>query len=178
MATVVVCLLGLSGPTLTYWAPFFFGFIELSTLPLLVFDFFKQVCLLRHRPIPPKPGVLSPHSARPRQFPDFKRYSYVRNLDGASRLTFGLLFLILRCILWPIEVLRFLSDVWLIHSSGELRDAFTLLAFAGLCTALTALQIVWGIKILRRFVRLASIYAVVGASTRGDAHTIVGARDL
>jgi hypothetical protein len=79
--------------------------------------------------------------------------------------------------LWPIEVLRFLSDVRLIRSSGEVRDAFTLLAFAGLCTALTALQIVWGIKILRRFVRLASTHAVVGAHTRENAHTIVGARD-
>ena len=52
VATVVVCLLGQSGPTLTYWAPFFFGFIELSTLPLLVFDFFKQVCFVRHVPPP------------------------------------------------------------------------------------------------------------------------------
>ena len=101
----------------------------------------------------------------------------MRNLDGAARLAFGVLVLILRCILWPIEVLRFLLDVWLIHSSGELHDACTLLAFAGLCTALTALQIVWGIKILRRFVHLASTHAVVGARTREDAHTIVVARD-
>ena len=50
VATVTVCLLGLSGPTLTYWAPFFFGFIELSTLPLLIFDFLKQVCIVRPPP--------------------------------------------------------------------------------------------------------------------------------
>ena len=104
--------------------------IEISTIPLLVFDLFKQ-------------------------FPEMKTSSeLVRQIDEWSRLVFGILFIFLRCVLWPRQVLKFLMDLhtmW--HVADVQNSSMRLITFAVNAVLLSVLQMFWAKKVIRGFMR-------------------------
>lgn len=139
----VVCISFISGfrtNGFRYYAPFFFGVIETSSVPLSIMNIFKSSKELS------------------------KKYPITSTLVS---ITFAITFLIVRIYLWMPLMCDFLEVVFLMgfnHSNGSGQGAIDkavsvapyILAFAtGLFLSL--LQILWGYKVVRGILRLVGI---------------------
>mmetsp|Transcript_17968 Transcript_17968/g.25594 ORF Transcript_17968/g.25594 Transcript_17968/m.25594 type:complete len:335 (-) Transcript_17968:276-1280(-) len=139
----VVCISSISGfrtNGFRYYAPFFFGVIETSSVPLSIMNIFKSSKELS------------------------KKYPITSTFVS---ITFAIIFLIVRIYLWMPLMYDFLEVVFLMgfnHSNGSGQGAIDkavavapyILAFAtGLFLSL--LQIIWGYKVVRGILRLIGI---------------------
>ena len=112
------------GPFFNYYIPFFFGFTELSSLPLVFVDLFRQL---------PKLGT---------------QYSAINEL---SRTLFAVSFLIIRVCYFPYVMLtKWWPDMWQAWSGDDVRCTMTAFGWMGFSSVfLTLLQLFWGYKIIR-----------------------------
>ena len=112
------------GPYFNYYAAFFFGFTEISSMPLAFVDLFRQL---------PKLADANPA------------------LNELLRTTFAVSFLIIRVFYFPYVMLsKWWPDLYTAYTSSDVRCAgyvFGWMAFSS--TFLTFLQLFWGYKILR-----------------------------
>ncbi|CAM9673426.1 unnamed protein product [Chrysoparadoxa australica] len=117
-----------------YYAVFFLGLTELSSVPLSVVDIFKHF----------------------RELGD--KYA---GLNTALRLAFAVLFLLVRCIWWPLVSVQFYQDTFESFSKGTVHDTGVVLFFLVSNILLTLLQWYWGFLIVRAALKMAqkvSIY--------------------
>jgi hypothetical protein len=127
-ATLCTALGGASmgGPFAQYYVAFFFGFTELSSVPLAFVDLFRQVKDLAET------GVGSA-------------------LNEVSRTLFVLSFLPIRCVWFPIVmVTKFWPDMIEAYSSDDIRCPMITYYWMFFSSSfLTFLQLFWGYKIMR-----------------------------
>jgi hypothetical protein len=118
--------LALGGPYFQYYAPFFFGVTELSTIPLLIVDIFKQL-------------------------PDLLESPRGRAVHAGAKSLFVLTFMPIRCLLFPMVMLtKFWPDMLAVYSHADMRFWGGVFAWMLLSsTLLTGLQLWWGYKIVR-----------------------------
>ncbi len=142
---VVTFLVGVFGiipqPYLQSYSLFFFGIAELSTIPLQVVDIFKNF----------------KHTQWATEFQDVKVF---------FQFLFALLFLIIRCIIWPSVSFVFWRDALMLLSKGKAHN--TLIVVFSLCANvfLTSLQIYWGALICKKISR----YTFDGRTERNNIH--------
>ena len=112
------------GPYFTFYSAFFFGFTEVSSVPLAFVDLFRQL---------PKLANL---------FPIF---------NELSRTLFAVSFLIIRVGCFPyLMVTKWWPDVAAAYSAGDVRcPGYTFAWMIFSSTFLTFLQLFWGYKIIR-----------------------------
>jgi hypothetical protein len=109
-------------PYVHFQGLFFFGLTEITNVPLTFVDFFKQ----------------------------FKDYAEVYpNLYSASRMVFGVSFIVLRLIMWPYRCYGFWKDSLHLLISGEAHSNFVVGFFLMANILLTGLQFVWGKEIIK-----------------------------
>lgn len=128
-ATLFTALAGLAmpgGPYFCYYSVFFFGFTEISSVPLFAVDLFRQV-------------------------PSLAEGKLGGALNEAARTAFALTFLPVRCLLFPwIMLFRFWPDMYNAHRADDIRcPGLTAVWMLLSSSFLTALQLFWGYKILR-----------------------------
>mmetsp|Transcript_20646 Transcript_20646/g.64549 ORF Transcript_20646/g.64549 Transcript_20646/m.64549 type:complete len:282 (-) Transcript_20646:64-909(-) len=128
--TLLTALCGLSGPFLMYQGAFFFGFVEVSSLPLVFVDLFRQFPRLHE-------GSPAGHS-----------------VNEMVRVAFAVSFLLIRCVLWPLAVLQLLRDLYAVWAAGELEGQLQMATFCVTCSVLTFLQLYWGGKIVRALLKM------------------------
>jgi len=121
----------LSSGSLMPYAPFFCGIAEVSSLPLSIFDLFKQCPELN------------------------KTSKLVAAFGEVSKIAFAVIFLIVRVVWWPLVIYRMLSDM---HAAYDASDArFQLVAasyHAFTAIGLTLLQQFWGQKVIAGIMKL------------------------
>lgn len=127
--TLATALCGLSGPYLMYQGGFFFGFVEVSSLPLVFVDLFRQ-------------------------FPGLHEGPIGHAVNEVVRISFAVSFLIIRCVMWPMVVLRLLLDLITVTQAGELQGAVQMSIFLCTCSVLTFLQLFWGFKVVSAMVKM------------------------
>ena len=104
-------------PYLHFQGLFFFGVTEVTNIPLTAVDFFKQ----------------------------FKNYAKdYPGVYSASRTIFGVSFILVRLIWWPIVCYSFWKDSIELYMSGNAHSNFVVLAFLVANILLTGLQFIWG----------------------------------
>lgn len=121
---------GTSGPLLMYYCPFFFGVVELSSVPLALVDLLRIID-------PAKGTVLGA-------------------VNEFVRIAFALSFLPLRCYMFPRFVFTVNSDLYAAHLSDDVRNPIALGWFALSSSVLCALQLFWGFKIVRILLKMLS----------------------
>ena len=100
---------------------FFFGMAELSNIPLTWIDLTRQMPSLRE--------------------------SY-KQVHAFFQLFFVIVFLLIRCVIWPVRVLFVMYRISLFVNRGLIHSVPVAYGFMGTTMLLTALQLVWGRKIL------------------------------
>jgi len=129
VSVVLLAALSVKGPFVHFYAPFFFGVPELSSVFLVFVDFFKSY-----------PTVRSRFAA----------------LNEVVRTLFGVTFLVVRCGWWPVVTYNFWADM--LAAEGPLHGALAsresgawgltyhslALIFCVCNVALTGLQFHWG----------------------------------
>lgn len=114
-------------PFLSYYALFFFGLPELSTIPLWIVDSLRDLQLKD-------------------DFPNLFKY---------SKMVFGASFLLIRCICWPIISFDFwVKVVTSLSNQDQVHSVPIMVFFLFGNIFLTSLQFYWGIKIVKGFIRL------------------------
>lgn len=118
------CAATTGGPFFGYYAAFFFGFTELSSVPLAFVDLFRQIPTLA------------------------KQYPAVNEL---SRTTFAVSFLIIRVVWFPIVMIsRWWPDLYAAYAADDVRCSWAAFGWMFFSSAfLTFLQLFWGFKIIR-----------------------------
>ena len=129
-------------PVVGYYAPFFFGLIELSSLPLIVVDIFH-----------PK------HKAWHAYLTSDERPSWLARINEVSRLIFAASFLLLRTICFPyVTVFGVLADVRQVASLPlDERNGvpnLPLFIIATFNVLFSCLQLYWGSLLLRQIMKL------------------------
>lgn len=143
-ATAAVSMGALSHgwPLLGYYAPFFFGLIELSSLPLIVVDIFH-----------PKHKAWHTYLTS-----DDRPWWFVR-INELSRLIFAAMFMLLRSVCFPyVSFFGVFVDVWKVTSlplkeRNNVPD-LPLFLMAALNLLFSCLQMYWGSLILRQIIKL------------------------
>mmetsp|Transcript_22435 Transcript_22435/g.32719 ORF Transcript_22435/g.32719 Transcript_22435/m.32719 type:complete len:267 (+) Transcript_22435:90-890(+) len=107
-------------PYVHYYGLFFFGFAELTNIPLTLVDMFKY-------------------------FPDLKEKMPV--LNEFCRITFAVSFIIVRLIMWPYISYGFWVGALDLLRTGRAHSTFVVAVFFGANLFLTGLQFLWGSKI-------------------------------
>ena len=107
-------------PYLHYYGMYYFGIAELTNIPLTIMDVFKYF----------------KHWA--------ERYP---SINGTVRTTFGVSFIILRLILWPIYSYPFWVGSLSMLYNGTAHSSFVVAYFLLANLFLTGLQFLWGSKI-------------------------------
>jgi len=112
------------GPYFNYYIAFFFGFTELSSVPLAFVDLFRQLPKLAN------------------SFP---------LLNELLRTTFAVSFLVVRVGLFPyVMASKWWPDIYTAYMADDVRCPIYTLAYMTFSSAfLTFLQLFWGYKILR-----------------------------
>lgn len=117
-----------------HYSWFFFGIAEVSSCFLVYVDLFRQC-----------PGLLTTR-------PGGKLLSTFNEL---SRAAFGLTFLPIRCVLWPLIVLSLLRDIIAAHAAADARLYYPAAAYHLTTSVLmTLLQQYWGSKVLRGIMKM------------------------
>ncbi|CAM9920549.1 unnamed protein product [Scytosiphon promiscuus] len=113
-----------------YYAIFFLGISEVSSIPLSVVDVFKY-------------------------FPDVAaRY---RGLNSMLRISFALLFILLRVCYWPVVAGRHLLDTIGSVQAGTVHNAGVVGFFTVCNLTLTLMQFYWGYLIIRAAAKMLSV---------------------
>jgi len=127
-ATLCTALGGASmgGPFSQYYVAFFFGFTEISSVPLAFVDLFRQV-------------------------PSLAEAGLGSALNEVARTTFVLSFLPIRCIWFPIVMAtKFWPDMLAAYTADDIRCPALVYYWMFFSSSfLTFLQLFWGYKIIR-----------------------------
>lgn len=119
--TIGISYFCINGPVWQYYAVYFLGCSEVSTVPLTIVDIFAK----------------------------FPRYiDTIPYLNTVSRLLFAGLFLLSRVIYFPILDYYFWTDSYNLHMRGGVRNYFPLVFFLVSNVFMTGLQFFWGAKML------------------------------
>lgn len=122
--SLLTALAGTSGPYMQFYAPFFFGFVEVSSVPLAWVDLFRM--------LPPAKGTL------------------LSAVNEVVRIAFAVSFLPIRCVIFPGMLIYYLfPDMWAAYTADDVRAPISLGWFMVSGTALASLQLYWGTKIVR-----------------------------
>jgi hypothetical protein len=117
-----------------YYSCFFFGFIETSSVPLVIVDMFH-----------------------PNHFGDLgKPDAEFGQLNEVSRIVFAVLYLLIRFFYWPFVMFNLLSDLWggLAPDAQGAPPASTIWTTILVSIFLTGLQMYWAVLILKQVVKL------------------------
>jgi TLC domain len=138
-------------PIFGFYAPFYFGLIEISSLPLIAVDIFH-----------PK------HKAWNAYLTSSERPRWVMKLNEISRPLFAFLFIVLRTIAFPyVSVMGVLKDVIYVTSLPlDQRNNvpnLPLYIMAFLNVSFSCLQLYWGTLLVRQIIKL-----VRGPKTKSD----------
>jgi TLC domain len=130
-------------PVLTYYAPFFFGVIEISSLPLIVVDLFHPKHAAWHA------YLTNSDAAAPR---------WLGQLNEIARIVFAILFFLIRTLYFPyVTFFGVLPDVLELRAldvgeRGNVSNTpFTVLAVINVLFSL--LQMYWGNLLLRQVIK-------------------------
>ena len=108
-------------PYLHYYGMFYFGIAELTNIPLTIMDVFKY----------------------------FKHWAdKYPTLNSIIRTTFGVSFILLRLIMWPILSAPFWEGSLTMLYNGTAHSPFVVAYFLAANLFLTGLQFLWGQKIV------------------------------
>lgn len=121
VVTMGIAYFSISGPVWQYYAVYFLGCSEVSTVPLTIVDIFAKFPRLCER------------------FP---------TVNSVSRLLFAFLFLVSRVIYFPILDYSFWMDNYELHQSGKVRQYLPIVFFLVANIFMTGLQFFWGSKML------------------------------
>jgi len=127
LVTLSLAVLGGSHDYLHYYAPFFFGMSEISSVPLTFIDLFKQY-----------KGLSS-------------RYPITNEL---SRNIFAVSFLALRVVYWPYVCYTFWADSWVEYQKVDRVPLYCILSFCVANILLTGLQFFWGSLIISTVIKM------------------------
>jgi hypothetical protein len=119
LATFSLAYFGLN-PYVHYYGLFFFGFAELTNVPLTMVDIFKY-------------------------FPDLKEKMPIVN--EICRVSFAISFIIVRLLIWPYISYQFWLGSLELLNNQTAHSVFVVLVFLGANIFLTGLQFFWGSKI-------------------------------
>jgi TLC domain len=141
-AAIAMGILSDGTPVLGYYAPFYFGLIELSSLPLIVVDIFH-----------PK------HKVWNKYLTSEERPPWILKLNEISRLAFAFLFLLLRTIAFPyVSVVGVFADVIEVASLPLAQrnnvPNLPLFVMAFLNVLFSCLQLYWGSLLIRQVFKL------------------------
>lgn len=121
---------------------FFFGVVELSSIPLAIVDFFH------------------PQKGLPKLL---EEYSILRTVNEISRITFALLFMVVRAVYFPrIVIFHLLPDVFTVWSKVTVEKV-PLIVIVVSAVGLTILQLYWALLIGKQVVKL-----VAGEETKKE----------
>ena len=109
---------------LHYWAIFFFGITEISSIPLTIMSIMRIL-----------------YGKNKNEY-----YAY-----KISRSSFALLFIIIRLIYWPVYYTNCIYEAIYLYSNNKLNYVY-FYTFTIISTALTGLQLYWGTKIVNTLV--------------------------
>lgn len=128
-------------PVLGYYAPFFFGVVELSSLPLVVVDIFHP----KHK----EWNAYLTSSDRP---------GWLLRVNDVSRVVFALSFLVVRTVCFPyVSIFGVLSDVWQVAplplGARNGVPNLPLFLIAALNTFFSCLQLYWGSLLFRQIMK-------------------------
>jgi hypothetical protein len=129
-------------PIFGYYAPFYFGMIEISSLPLIIVDIYH-----------PK------HKAWHAYLTSSDRSGWVMKLNDMARPLFALLFMLIRMIAFPyVSVMGVLRDVLNVTSLPlDQRNHvpnLPLYIIAFLNVSFSCLQLYWGTLLIRQIIKL------------------------
>eukprot|EP00980_Cylindrotheca_fusiformis_P007432 scaffold1530_cov98-Cylindrotheca_fusiformis.AAC.8 len=137
----------------SYYAPFFLGVMELSSIPLCYVDVFHP----KHKPWF---NYLNANA-------DNNIGKVLSAINTVSRFSFAILFLIVRVAYFPYVALGFaLPDTW-IEARHEQDPALYTMCF--LCVAFTGLQLYWGSLIVRQLGK--ALGALSSSSSKSKDHS-------
>uniref|UniRef100_A0A7S1UV81 TLC domain-containing protein n=1 Tax=Grammatophora oceanica TaxID=210454 RepID=A0A7S1UV81_9STRA len=121
-----------SQPIGTCYAAFFFGVIELSSIPLAIVDIFH-------------PKQVAWHDWH-------KQYPFIMTLNELSRVVFVLLYFLTRMVYFPyMALVRAIPDYYGgISKTDETGVKVTLWSIVVFCVLFTCLQLYWGSLIIRQ----------------------------
>jgi hypothetical protein len=141
-AAIAMGILSNGTPVLGYYAPFYFGLIEVSSLPLIVVDIFH-----------PK------HKVWNKYLTSEERPRWITKLNELARLVFAFSFFLLRTIAFPyVSVFGVLRDVIEVTSLPlDQRNNvpnLPLIIMAFLNVFFSCLQLYWGSLLVRQVVKL------------------------
>ncbi len=119
IAAVMTSIVAMA-PFLQHDAFFFFGMAELSNIPLTWIDLTRQM-----------PNIKDDHPI----------------VHAFFQLFFVVIFLLVRCILWPVRVLFVMYRISYFIKRGLIHSELVAYGFMTSTALLTALQVVWGRKI-------------------------------
>eukprot|EP00316_Scyphosphaera_apsteinii_P009911 CAMPEP_0119322312 /NCGR_PEP_ID=MMETSP1333-20130426/57806_1 /TAXON_ID=418940 /ORGANISM="Scyphosphaera apsteinii, Strain RCC1455" /LENGTH=256 /DNA_ID=CAMNT_0007329507 /DNA_START=16 /DNA_END=786 /DNA_ORIENTATION=+ len=122
LSALLVAALGVGFVYLHYYAPFYMGFVELSSVPLCIMDCFKEFPALKQL------------------FPE---------LNEMARVVFAVLFLAVRVCYWPVVSFSFWVDSLAELQADGAKPAAVVYAFCVSNFILTLLQFFWGSLVLR-----------------------------
>jgi hypothetical protein len=121
IVTMGISYFSMDGPVWQYYAVYFLGCSEVSTVPLTVVDIFAK----------------------------FPRYQdKFPMVNTVCRLLFAGLFLGSRVIYFPILDYHFWTDNYNLHISGGVQNYFPVIYFLVANVFMTGLQFFWGLKML------------------------------
>eukprot|EP00310_Coccolithus_braarudii_P017715 CAMPEP_0183360906 /NCGR_PEP_ID=MMETSP0164_2-20130417/56141_1 /TAXON_ID=221442 /ORGANISM="Coccolithus pelagicus ssp braarudi, Strain PLY182g" /LENGTH=171 /DNA_ID=CAMNT_0025535353 /DNA_START=353 /DNA_END=868 /DNA_ORIENTATION=+ len=130
VAALLLAVLGVAYTYLHYYAPFFMGAVEVSSVPLIGVDFFKEFKGLR------------------------KEYLILHEL---SRALFAVLFVLCRVAYWPFVTYHFWCDSMLELRAAWAGDIgppiWVVLIFCASNLLLSALQFYWGSLVSKALVQ-------------------------
>ena len=126
---IFACLALYSG-SLQHYAWFFFGIAEISSCFLVYVDLFRQC-----------PGLLT--------------NPLLSGLNEVARASFGVTFVPVRCVLWPLVVLGLLQDILAARAAADPRLNYAVATYH-LTTSviMTLLQQYWGQKVVRGILKM------------------------
>ena len=127
-------------PIGSYYAPFFYGVIEISSVFLTIVDMFHPKNKAWFEWVNETKTPLG---------------KFVQTINELSRVCFALAYLLVRCGLFPyVMFTTCLGDFW---AASQLNDQerrgvsrWTILAVCALCFGFTMLQINWGVLVARQ----------------------------
>jgi hypothetical protein len=124
-----------SEPVATYYAPFFFGVIELSSIPLAIVDVFH----------PKQKAWYEWHMQR----------TFWRSVNDKARLAFGLLYIVMRIWYFPYVVLFHAApDFWHALQTPDAQGKAALWFLLISSLAFTFLQLYWGRLVIRQGLKI------------------------
>lgn len=136
-------------PLGSYYAPFFFGVIEFSTIFLSIVDLFHPKNAAWHQWLNSSQSTIG---------------NLARTLNELCRPLFAISFLITRCVLFPYVMLSTcLLDFWkaaMLSPEERRGGSSSLLLFVWvLCLAFTFLQLHWGVLIAKQVAKASGLMA-------------------